>query len=100
MLRNAKVPINRISVRRIDYEYLQYRVGDLDTEFKMNKNVCIIGCGSIGSKIAMSLVQSGIRNVTLIDSEKIESENIARNLCGAFYLRWKKVKAAHVRRQK
>ena len=46
-------------------------------EFK----VVIVGCGSLGSNLAMSLVESGINNLDLIDNEKLSSGNIYRHLC-------------------
>lgn len=42
-------------------------------------SVSIVGCGSIGSKIASSLCRSGIKSFLLIDEDLLLPENIVRN---------------------
>jgi sulfur-carrier protein adenylyltransferase/sulfurtransferase len=44
-----------------------------------DKKVCVIGCGSIGSKVATSLARSGIGTFELIDDDLFMSENLVRN---------------------
>lgn len=46
-------------------------------EFK----VSIVGCGSLGSNLAMSIVESGINKLDLIDNEILSIKNIYRHLC-------------------
>ncbi len=41
----------------------------------------MIGCGSLGSKIAMHLTRSGRAPVTVIDNDTIEPHNYARHSC-------------------
>jgi molybdopterin/thiamine biosynthesis adenylyltransferase len=43
------------------------------------KTVSIIGCGSIGSKVAVSLARSGVRNFILIDDDIFHEDNCVRN---------------------
>ncbi|RWP43840.1 MAG: hypothetical protein EOR04_06275 [Mesorhizobium sp.] len=43
------------------------------------KRVGIVGCGSVGSKVAVSLARSGIRNFTLIDGDILLPGNLVRN---------------------
>jgi len=43
------------------------------------KTVAIVGCGSIGSKIAKTLARSGIRNLLLIDDDIFFAGNTVRN---------------------
>jgi sulfur-carrier protein adenylyltransferase/sulfurtransferase len=50
------------------------------------KSIAIIGAGSMGSKIAVSLVRSGIRKVLLIDPDVLLPGNITRHA-----LDWKSV---------
>ncbi|WP_377894799.1 ThiF family adenylyltransferase [Alteromonas sp. R78001] len=47
------------------------------------KSVAIVGCGSLGSFVAMQLAQSGVRNLHLIDFDKMNWENICRHVLGA-----------------
>ncbi|MBS1983404.1 MAG: ThiF family adenylyltransferase [Bdellovibrionales bacterium] len=51
----------------VEYERLQ------QTKF------AIIGLGSIGSKIAISLARAGVRNFVLVDDDVLSAENICRN---------------------
>lgn len=47
-----------------------------------NVTASVIGCGSIGSTLAYSLVRSGLKAIDLIDPEELTSGNIARHFCG------------------
>src|SRR5258708_23886387 len=56
-------------------------------------NVLVAGCGSGGASVALQLVMSGIRNVTLIDNDILGPENVIRHVCGRRYIGQKKVDA-------
>lgn len=43
-------------------------------------NVCVIGLGGTGSLISMMLAATGIKNITLIDGDVIESSNFVRQI--------------------
>lgn len=43
------------------------------------KTVAIVGCGSVGSKIAASLARSGVRNFFLLDADILLPGNLVRN---------------------
>jgi molybdopterin/thiamine biosynthesis adenylyltransferase len=43
------------------------------------KQVAIVGCGSIGSKVAVSLARSGVRKFLLIDADLFYPGNVVRN---------------------
>ena len=43
------------------------------------KRVAVIGCGSLGSNLAESLVRGGVSHLTLIDSDYFESANLVRH---------------------
>lgn len=51
-----------------------------------NKRVAILGCGAVGSKIALHLFRSGIDNLTLVDYDTLEPHNLCRHalLCTPF----------------
>jgi molybdopterin/thiamine biosynthesis adenylyltransferase len=46
-----------------------------------NSNVLLIGCGAIGNEIAKNLVLLGVKNLTLVDFDKIEIHNLNRSIC-------------------
>ena len=43
------------------------------------RKVAIVGCGSVGSKIAASLVRSGVVNLVLVDDDVVMRGNMPRN---------------------
>lgn len=44
-----------------------------------DKNVALVGCGSLGSKVALSLARSGVRRFTFIDDDIFHEDNTVRN---------------------
>ena len=42
--------------------------------------VAIIGCGGLGSNVAAMLVRCGVKNLTLVDSDRVEESNLNRQL--------------------
>jgi molybdopterin/thiamine biosynthesis adenylyltransferase len=57
------------------------------------KHVAIVGCGSIGSKIAVSLARSGVRKFLLVDEDVFLAGNLVRNELDARAIGWHKVDA-------
>lgn len=55
--------------------------------------VLVAGCGSGGGMVALQLVMSGINELTLIDDDVLEPENVIRHVCGLRYVGQKKVDA-------
>jgi len=84
--------LRRNIIERWDADRIQMRIGNRENILKEIK-VCIIGCGSIGSRVAMGLVEAGAKTLLLIDPEKLDIGNIARHLCGANYVDNYKVEA-------
>lgn len=58
-----------------------------------DKQVVIIGCGSVGSRIAELLIMSGIKKLTLIDSDNFSSDNLFRHILDSCYIGQKKVES-------
>ncbi|KRE48384.1 ThiF family adenylyltransferase [Paenibacillus sp. Soil724D2] len=73
--------VNKYHLTRVDRVRLFTRGGD--GSISTSRRVGVIGCGSIGSHLARSLVDMGIHKLLLVDKEKLTFENIARHLCGA-----------------
>jgi hypothetical protein len=44
-----------------------------------DKKVAIVGLGSVGSKVAVSLARSGVSNFLLVDDDVVLPENLSRN---------------------
>ena len=56
--------------------------GLLETSWMFDKCSIIIGCGSVGSYIAMALARSGVGRFILCDTDILEIHNICRHQCG------------------
>lgn len=87
--------IKKIRLKRIDRQRIFSRGGNYITEqIAMNDiKIAIVGCGSLGGSLAFKLAKSGIKNLTLIDKDFIDINNIGRHICGMNYLNKNKVDA-------
>lgn len=56
--------------------------GILETPIMNSKRVVILGCGSVGSLVAMELARAGVGNFILADPDTMEYHNICRHQCG------------------
>ena len=56
--------------------------GILETDIMAQKNVVILGCGSVGSLVAMELARAGVGQFYLVDSDVLEYHNVCRHQCG------------------
>lgn len=68
-----------------DIQIVNYRTdfsarirGIVDSQLLAEKRVFIIGCGSVGSKMAMYLVRAGVGKFTIIDFDTVEVTNLCR----------------------
>lgn len=58
-----------------------------------SKSVCIVGCGSVGCRVAEALALAGVGQIILVDDDTFEPANIHRHLLGAEALHINKAKA-------
>lgn len=56
--------------------------GILETDIMAGKKAVILGCGSVGSLVAMELARSGVGSFLLADPDIVEYHNICRHQCG------------------
>jgi len=56
--------------------------GILESDIMLKKGVVIIGCGSVGSLIALELARAGVGHFFLIDMDILSYHNICRHQCG------------------
>jgi len=74
--------IEKIKLIRLDKGRIFKRGGAITSFLKKDNSVGLIGCGSLGSYLAMSLARCGISRFTLVDKEYLSPENTPRHLCG------------------
>lgn len=72
--------IEKFSVHDISQNRLFNR-GGIENYF-FNKDLAIIGCGSIGSNLAESFASVGVSKYKLFDNQILTEENIGRHYCG------------------
>ncbi|MCM1449483.1 MAG: ThiF family adenylyltransferase [Clostridiales bacterium] len=56
--------------------------GILESDIMLKKGVVIIGCGSVGSFVALELARAGVGRFFLIDMDILSYHNICRHQCG------------------
>ena len=56
--------------------------GILETDVMAKKRAIILGCGSVGSLVAMELARAGVGYFLLADPDIVEYHNICRHQCG------------------
>lgn len=81
--------IEYLKSERCDTEYLFRRIG-LKNRLR-DKKILIVGAGSLGSYIISELPKIGVKNITIIDPDDINMENIMRHSLGANYSNYSKV---------
>lgn len=56
--------------------------GILESDIMLKKGAIILGCGSVGSLVAMELARAGVGRFFLIDMDILGYHNICRHQCG------------------
>lgn len=56
--------------------------GILESDIMLKKGALLIGCGSVGSLVAMELARAGVGRFFLIDMDMMGYHNICRHQCG------------------
>jgi len=73
--------IKPVTAKRHNKDYLLKRtVGNIDVS---NKNIAVIGLGSLGSPVVFELAKAGINSLFLIDNDRLDVDNIYRHSLGA-----------------
>jgi molybdopterin/thiamine biosynthesis adenylyltransferase len=79
-MKENKTKLARHLRDRYSRQTMLYSIGE-DGQVKLvNGRVVIIGCGALGSNIAMLLVRAGIGHVKIIDRDFIEYHNLQRQV--------------------
>lgn len=82
-IENSIDEIDYLQIKRCDYYFLNKQIGN-ETSI-IGKKIAVIGAGSLGSYISVEMVKSGIKNLTLYDSDTVEGENILRHQSDFFW---------------
>jgi molybdopterin/thiamine biosynthesis adenylyltransferase len=71
-----------VPVKTTTYRTSENSVRIPGLEWLPGKRIAVIGCGSIGSKVAVMLASSGVNKFTLVDKDQMEPSNSIRHECG------------------
>ncbi len=58
--------------------------GILESDIMLHKRAMFIGCGSVGSLVAVELAKAGVGNFMLVDNDIFGYHNICRHQCGIY----------------
>lgn len=58
--------------------------GILESDIMLKTGAMLIGCGSVGSLVALELAKAGVGRFLLIDNDIVGYHNICRHQCGIF----------------
>ena len=75
-IRNYIDSVEMLRCKRKDFAHLNSVIGN-GIE-KINKNVLLVGAGSLGSYVACELAKNGFRKITIYDGDDLDSENFMR----------------------
>ena len=60
------------------FDRLELLIGKDKLDLIKTKNVLVVGCGGVGGNAIMSLIRSGIHNITVIDNDTVNESNLNR----------------------
>ena len=89
----ASQSILRCRLERADAAWVHGRDHNAQLAMLARMTVGIVGCGSLGAAVARLLVQMGVGNFILIDSEELTTANTSRHVLGSGYVRENKAVA-------
>lgn len=81
----------RFSYENEEYDCAEYTLeknvfsrntGILETDWMMDKCAFMLGCGSVGSLVALELARAGVGTFVLVDNDIVEYHNLCRHQCG------------------
>lgn len=67
---------------RLKMDIFSRNTGILESDIMLSKGAIIIGCGSVGSLVALELARAGVGRFFLVDSDIMCYHNICRHQCG------------------
>lgn len=82
-IKNNIKEVEHLSTVRCDFKYLNDQIGN--NQDLIDKNVAVIGAGSLGSYISRELIQAGVKNLTIIDKDTYEADNLMRHTLNFAY---------------
>ena len=67
---------------KLHIDIFSRNTGILESDIMLEKGALIIGCGSVGSLVALELARAGVGRFFLVDGDIMSYHNICRHQCG------------------
>lgn len=74
----------KIESYALQMDIFSRNVGILESTVMLQKKTVFVGCGSVGSLVAVELAKAGVGNFMLIDNDVFGYHNICRHQCGIY----------------
>lgn len=83
---NHKNPLQEIKIETytLQLDVFSRNTGILESSIMLDKSALFIGCGSVGSLIALELAKAGVGKFMLVDNDIFGYHNICRHQCGIY----------------
>lgn len=74
----------KIEAYSLKLDVFSRNTGILESDVMLNKRALFIGCGSVGSLVAVELAKAGVGTFMLVDMDVFGYHNICRHQCGIY----------------
>ncbi len=74
----------KVEAYSLQLDVFSRNTGILESSIMLNKSAMFIGCGSVGSLVALELAKAGVGRFLLIDNDVFGYHNICRHQCGIY----------------
>lgn len=95
----TRAEMSRLKVLRFDASWVHGRGQNTALPILHSSRVLLLGCGSLGSQVAMRLAQAGVGNLTLIDPDALCAANVGRHALGVGSIGEKRHKASELAKE-
>jgi hypothetical protein len=75
-------PAGRLPVDRVDPAWIHGRAQDPRIATLRGATVALLGCGSVGAPVALSLARAGVAKLILVDQQSLTGANVGRHTLG------------------
>lgn len=76
------IAADRASIERVDPNWIHGRDRDPRIHVLRGATVAVLGCGSVGAPVAMTLARAGIGKMILVDKQTLTGANVGRHPLG------------------
>lgn len=79
-----RIYLARLEPYSLKLDLFSRNTGILESDIMLKKKALFIGCGSVGSLVAVELAKAGVGHFMLVDNDVFGYHNICRHQCGIY----------------